>query len=200
MNYWTPTLEDFDTVIMNKLKTIQIDVKGNGVLQPIHVTYFTPEAEGAKDRNKNRPAIVVFMYDQSHDVRREHSILDNRVNDTSTDISLQRVPTPMKFFYQFIIITEYQSHMNQIIRHLNMLFPSRGFITVISPSGAKVDYDFFLRGVDNGYTAQFLQFSANEQERLFRKVYRYHLFAEVDEYEAYTYKKVLTVHPDVDTI
>ena len=193
MNYWTPTLEDFDTVIMNKLRRITVD-NGDGVQQPIHVTYFTPEAEGAKDRNDVRPAIVVFMYDQAHDRQREHSISENRVNDTPTDISLKRVPTPMKFFYQFLIITEYQEHMNKIIRQLHILFPTRGFITVVSPIGQNMSYDFFQRSVDNGYTQQFLQYGANEQERLFRKVYRYHLFAEVDEHEANTYKKVLSVH------
>lgn len=196
MNYWTPNLEDFDSVIINKLKTIKVDVNGDGILQPIHVTYFTPEAEGAEDRNNLRPAIVVFLYDQVHDVRREQSRLDNRFDDTPTDITLRRVPTPMKFFYQFTIITDYQEHMNHIIRQLNMLFPTRGFLTLLAPSGAKVDYDFFLRSVDNGYTQQFLQYGANEQERMFRKIYRYHLFTEVDEYQAYTYKKVLKVNHD----
>ena len=200
MNYWTPTLEDFDVAIINKLKRITIDINGDGVLQPIHVTYFTPESEGAMDRTDNRPAIVVFMYDQVHDAQREHSFLETRIDDNPTDISFKRPPTPMKFFYQFLVITEYQEHMNKIIRQLQRLFPTRGFVTVVSPSGQQLSYDFFQRSVDNGYTAQFLQFGANEQERLFRKVYRYHLFAEVDEFEATVYKKVLSVHHEATPI
>ena len=196
--YWTPTLEDFDTEIIHKLRTIRVDKNGDGILQPVHVTYFTPEAEGAEDRDNLRPAIVVFMYDQSHDIRREHSILTNRVNDTPTDISLKRVPTPMKFFYQFLILTDYQKHMVEISHQINMLFPTRGYISLATPSGESVSYDFFQRGVDNGYTAQFLQFGTNEQSRIFRKLYRYHLFAEVDEYEAYTYKKVLQINPQIN--
>ena len=197
LNDWIPTLDDFFTAIITRLSTIKVDVAGNGVLQPIHVTHFTPEAEEAEDRNTLRPAIVVYLYDQVHDARRETSLLANRFDINPTDISLKRVPTPMKFFYQFTILTDYQQHMNEITRQLNMLFPTRGYITLTAPSGEKVSYDFFQRSVDNGYTHQFLQYGANEQERIFKKIFRYHLFTEIEEYEANTYKKVLSVHPNV---
>lgn len=193
MSYWIPSIEDYDKAILGKLAEIKVDLKGDGNLVPIHVTYFAPEHHGEEDRNKLRPAVVVYMYDQSHDIRREQSILSQYVSDTPTDITLKEVPTPIKFFYQFTIQTDYQQHMNEIVTQLTKLFPTRGFITVTSPTGEKVDYDFFLKGVDNGYSHQFLQYGANTEDRVFRKVYRYHLMAEIDEFQEYTYKKVKTV-------
>jgi hypothetical protein len=190
VDYWIPTAEDYDKAIMDVLRTVQVDVNGDGNLQPVHVTYFSPEHEGQQDIDYIRPAIVVYQYDQVHDLRREQSIVSQMVSDTPTDITLKRVPTPMKFFYQFTIITDYQLHMNEIIKQINMLFPTRGYISLTDPDGEIVHYDFFQKGMVNGYTNQYLQYGAGEQERLFKKLYRYHLHGEIDEYQANTYKKV----------
>lgn len=190
MNYWIPSLEDYDKCLLDKLKQITVDINGDGNLQPIHVTYFTPEPEGAEDRDNLRPAIVLFMYDEVHDLQREQSILSTVVSDTPTDVTLKQVPTPTKFFYQFSILTDYLQHMNEIIRQFNLLFPKRGFISLESPEGESVDYDFFFRSVANGYTSQFLEYGANERERIFRKNYKYVLYTEIDEYQRHTYKKV----------
>lgn len=203
MSYWVPSLMDYDKHLLEKLQGIKVtdeDENGNLIQKPIHVTFFAPEPEGAEDRNNLRPAIVIYMYDQVHDIRREQSILSQYVSDTPTDITLKEVPTPMKFFYQFTIITDFQQHMNEITQQLNMLFPTRGYITLEAPNGEKVSYDFFQRSVDNGYTQQFLQYGANTTDRIFRKIYRYHLFAEVDEFQEYTYKKVQGINPSTKQI
>lgn len=199
MGSWIPTLFDYDSHLLEKLKVIKVtDEFGNK--KPIHVTFFAPEPEGTEDRNTMRPAVVVYMYDQVHDTRREQSILSQYVKDTPTDITLKEVPTPMKFFYQFTVITDYQQHMNEIIHQLNLLFPTRGYITLTAPNGEKVSYDFFQRSVDNAYTQQFLQYGANTADRIFRKIYRYQLIAEVDEFQEYTYKKVQGVNPSAKQI
>lgn len=190
MNYWIPSLEDYDLHLLETLKQIKVDLNGDGNLQPIHVTYFSPEPEGEEDKDFLRPAIVLFMYDEVHDITREHSIMSNVVADTPTDVTLKRVPTPTKFFYQMTILTDYQQHMNEIIRQLNLLFPKRGYITLKAPNGGESSYDFFQRGVSDGYSAQYIEFGANEQRRIFRKIYKYVLHTEIDEYQSRTYKKV----------
>lgn len=199
MSYWVPSLEDYDATIMKRLRQITYTDE-NGDQKPIYVTYFTPEHQGQEDKTKLRPAIVVYLYDQVHDFKREQSILSQYVSDTPTDITLTEVPTPMKFFYQFTVITDYKQHMNEITRQLNYLFPTRGFITLTAPSGVKVSYDFFQRSVDNAFTHQYLQYGANKEERVFRKIFRYHLMAEVEEYLPNTYKKVLGVNHNTKEI
>ena len=189
MNYWIPLLEDYDKHLLEALKQIKVDINGDGNLQPIHVSYFTPEPEGAEDRDNLRPAIVLYMYDEVFDIKREQSIISTVVSDTPTDITLKRVPTPTKFFYQFSILTDYQQHMNEIIRQFNLLFPKRGYISLTSPEGETSEYDFFQRSMNNGYTNQFIEYGANERERIFRKNYKYVLYTEVDEYQTRTYKK-----------
>jgi hypothetical protein len=191
MSEWIPSLEDYDKKLLELLSGISVDIDGTGNMQPVHVTYFTPEPEGSLDRDSLRPAIVLFMYDEVPDIKREQSYTTTVVSDTPTDISLKTIPTPTKFFYQFTILTDYQQHMNEIIRQINQIFPKRGYISLTSPDGEVYDYDFFQRAMNNGYTNQFLEYGANEQERIFRRIYKYILYTEIDESSATkSYKKV----------
>ena len=200
MSYWIPSLEDYDSHLLDKLRQIKVDIKGDGKLEPIHVSYFTPEPENSTDRDLSRPAIVLYMYDETSDITREQSIMSHTVTDTLTDTTRKRVPTPIKFFYQFTILTDYQQHMNEIIRQFNMLFPKRGYITLVDPGGEDVSYDFFWRSTSNGYTNQFLEYGANKPDRIFRKVYKYVLLTEIDEYQEHTYKKVLEPRHKVENM
>lgn len=191
MTYWIPTTENYDETILDRLRKIKIDG------QPIHVSYYMPEHEEAKDVDVQRPAVLFFMYDQEPDIKREQSNLTQVVSSTSTDITTRRVPTPMKFFYQFVILTEYKAHENEIIRQFNMLFPTRGYITLKSPSGEEVSYDFFQKQFIGADTYMEVPNGGTAKQRIFRKIYRYHLYSEIDEYQAYTYKKVQGVSPNV---
>lgn len=191
MTYWIPTTENYDETILDRLRKIKIDG------QPIHVSYYMPEHEEAKDVDVQRPAVLFFMYDQEHDIKREQSHLTQVVSSTSTDITTRRVPTPMKFFYQFVILTEYKAHENEILRQFNMLFPTRGYITLKSPSGEEVSYDFFQKQFISADTYMEVPNGGTTKQRIFRKIYRYHLYSEIDEYQSYTYKKAHGVSPNV---
>jgi hypothetical protein len=191
MSNWVPTIQDFDKCLLEMLSQITVDIDGQGNRQPVHVTYFTPEPENSEDRTDLRPAIVLFMYDETPDIKRESSYITTVVNDTPTDVTLKKIPTPIKYFYQFTILTDYQQHMNEIMAQFHQIFPRRGYISLDSPENEAYEYDFFLRGLSNGYTNQFLEYGANEQERIFRRIYKYVLYAETDENPlASTYKKV----------
>lgn len=194
MNYWIPTMEDYDSYFIETLKKIKIDG------QPIHVTYYMPEHEGFKDVDLQRPAIAFFMYDQIHDITREQSNLSHVVSDTPSDVTTRRVPTPMKFFYQFVVLTDYKEHENIILRQFNMLFPTRGFITLTDPKGGEVSYDFFQKQFISADTYQEVPNGGTTTERVFRKIYRYHLLTEMDEFQAHTYKKVQGIIPSAKEI
>lgn len=190
MKYWIPTMEDYDIYFINELKKITIDG------QPIHVTYYMPEHEGFKDVDLQRPAIAFFMYDQVHDITREQSTLSHVVSDTSSDITTKRVPTPMKFFYQFVVLTDYKEHENLILRQFNMMFPTRGYITLPDPTGGEASYDFLQKQFMSADTYQEVPNGGTSSSRVFRKIYRYHLFTEIDESQEKTYKKVQAINPN----
>jgi hypothetical protein len=189
--YWIPTMEDYDGHIINQLKTITIDG------QPIHVSYYMPESQGAKDLHIQRPAVIFFMYDQVHDTTRAQSITHQSISETSTDVTTRQIPTPMKFFYQFVVLTDFKTHENLILKQMLKLFPIRGYITLQSPYGENVSYDFYQKGFQSADAYLEVPNGGTTKERLFRKIYRYHLFAEVDESVELTYKKVTSVSPSV---
>jgi hypothetical protein len=189
MSYWIPNMEDYDGYFITELK--KITVEG----QPVHVTYYMPEHEGNQDVHLQRPAILFYSYDQMHDKRREQSSTDIVVSDTPSDVSTNKVPTPMKFFYQFVILTDYKAHENEILKQFNTLFPTRGFITLADPDGGEVSYDFFQKQFLNGDSYQEVPNGGTTKERIFRKIYRYHLYSEIEESQAKTYKKVQSVNP-----
>lgn len=181
---WIPTTEDYDSYLLSKLNEITVDG------QPIHASYYMPEHEGFKDVDLLRPAILFYMYDQIHDITREQSHTLQVISETSTDVTTRQVPTPMKFFYQFVILTDYKEHENEILRQFTKLFPMRGFITLTDPQGGEVSYDFFQKQFYSADTYQEVPNGGSTKQRVFRKIYRYHLYSEMAEYEGQSYKKV----------
>ena len=180
---WVPTIEDFDTHLFNLLSQFTIDKKRNGKREPIFVTFFTPEHQDTADVDHLRPAIVIHRYDQMHDRRREQTY-KNRILLEENLVRTKHIPTPHKFFYQFTLIADYQTHLNELETQLHHLFPARGYIALPGPDGNMYEYDFYQSGVQAAYNAQFINYGATKEDRIFRRAYRYQLFAEIDEYPA----------------
>lgn len=197
MSYYIPTFADYDKALIERLKLIKVQDPETGALKPINALYYMPEPEGNLDVDIQRPAIVFYLYDMAPDVQREHSIMSYVVSQDSFDITTKQVPSPIKFFYQFTILTDYKEHESSIIQQFNKLFPMRGHLTITEPTGEKTSYDFFQK--------QFMSMDSHLQvpnggttnKRIFRKIYRYHLYTEIDEFTEFTYKKVQGVHPKV---
>ena len=192
MSTWIPTMENYDSHILSLLKTIRVDDK------PIDASYYMPEHHGDLDLHLKRPAVIFFLYDQVHDITREQSMLHQTVSTTSANITTTLIPTPVKYFYQFVILTDFKTHENQILRQFNALFPIRGYLTLRAPSGETASYDFFQKGFQGADAYLEVPNGGTTKARIFRKIYKYHLFTEIDDKNASTYKQVQAVSTRVN--
>lgn len=198
MDYYIPTLEDYDRRIQEILSTITV-TGPDGDKIPVNVQYYMPEPEREPDIDLKRPAITYYMYDVVEDFARESSLsFIKKWRDDEQEVDIVRPPTPVKLFYHFSVLTDYKQHQNEIIQQMNYLFPIRGYIDIDTPKG-KAYYDFFRTQFQMADTYLEVPHGGSTGRRLLRVWYRYQLLTEVDENRPNTYKQVLEINPDINS-
>lgn len=194
---WIP---EFDKYFVDTLSTITVpDINGDPV--PITAQYHMPGKEGTEDADAIRPGVAFSNYDAVHDVSRESSFAQTRLNSTPTEISVKDGPIPWNLYYEFRIVSDYREHNVLMETAFLKLFKPRGYISVTDPSDNSVEgFDFFLIQVlpGDGY----LQTTDNgtTEKRIFRKIYRYKLMTEMDFATAVAYKKVLETNTTAELL
>lgn len=184
---WAP---DFTDYFLNKLKEITIpDQYGNPT--PITVDYMMPGKELDLDSDIKRPAITVYNYDFVPDLDRAQSIVRLKVAEDENGVSISGLPDPWKIYYQFTLLADYLEHIDLMEIQFKRMFPFRGVIVMTDSDGSKVSYDMFFHQYIALDTNMSVPQGGSATKRVFRRVYRYYIPAELDSNQVTTYKRVL---------
>lgn len=152
-------------------------------LDTVPVTYHQPEGGVAPDFEAN--IATFFLYDMALDTTRTQSDIDILVsrNQLQNTIATKKVPIPFKLFYQIDLWSLKQSNMVQMITQFHKNFPPRGSILVPDKNGREHDLYMEMTHSKNADGALWGTGSKQTNERIFRRIFRFCIHAELDNSE-----------------
>lgn len=178
------------------LDTINLTVTDrNGNPYRVPVTYHQPEGEFIPEFQDS--LVTFFLYDLRLDTERLQSDFDLVVaeDDVANTVTVKEIPLPYRLYYQIDLWSEWNEDMEAMIPQLLLQFPPRTNLSIPSEDGP---YDYFMELVQYKNADGELRPQANKDtsSRIFRTLFRYCIYAELDSGKVRTYNRVLSVEPN----
>lgn len=152
----------------------------------------TPMYEGTENREGDEPHIVFFDYDIILDPNRLGSIVRKEAYGDQDTVTYSGTPEPHAVYYQVEVIS-YWKEDDIALRHAWMKeFPMRGGIDVPAMDGNGTVRVFYEQVGFKNMDESDRSFRSG---RMYRKVYRYVIWAELDLEQLETYYRVKEVGP-----
>jgi hypothetical protein len=165
----------------------------NWKLDTVPVTYHIPEGGIAPEFEHN--LVTFYLYDMQLDTDRTQSDIDLIVSqdETANTITTKKVPVPYMLFYQIDLWSLKQSNLVKMISKFQSDYAPRTSILVPDEDGEVHDLFMEMRSSRNADGALWDNGSKQTNERFFRRIFRYCVYAELDSSPYQTNQRVKEV-------
>lgn len=186
-------IEDIDRYFLDT-----IDIKGYvpadpaWVLEKVPVTMHFPEPGIIPDFQHN--LVSLFMYDMLPDYERMQSDIDIIVSQDKDTTTVQKPPVPYKLFYQIDLWSMKQTSVIQMMTALQKQFKPMQSILVPAADGEIHDLFMELKSYKTADGKLWDTGAKQTEERFFRRIFRFCVYAELDDEQYQVFQKVKQVN------